>query len=338
LPIHLEVDAIRRCLETGLGERLGRPVVIEEIASRGLDYSRVSGRASRHSYACDALTVGLSGGETIHVFLKDFAAFTTVKDGMEGMRRRREREFRTYRDLLANSGLGPPEYYGSIWDEDRGMYLLLLEFVDGIEVRCREFESWVIAARWLGAFQGFFGARRNACAMYPLLLQHTDGFFRERAELALSVLSQISTDLYAAIVPIVARYGPIVDLMVSQPQIFVHGAYAPSTILVVPERDPVRVCPFDWELAGLGSPLFDLAFLCDGFDQTRLDVLVGAYWEEAASHRVPLPSRADAAHLINCFRLHRRLNWISRSLEREYSLATVTKLVRTTEEVGRLVV
>jgi hypothetical protein len=174
--------------------------------------------------------------------------------------------------------------------------------------------------------------------MGACLLPHTEGFFREPAELALRVLAQMSTDLYAAIAPILARYGPIVDLMVSQPQIFVHGAYIPSTILVVPDRDPVRVCPFDWELAGLGSPLFDLAYLCDGFDQTRLDVLVDAYWEEAASHRIPLPSRADAAHLINCFRLHRLLNWISRSLGRKYPRADVMKLVRATEEVGRLVI
>ncbi len=308
---------------------MGSASAITQIGRRGFDRS--------HSYAWDLLTVRLETGEELKIFLKDLGAYTRIKDGLEGMRQRREREFRTYRDLLAKSRLGAAEYYGSIWDEARGQFLVFLEYVTGMAVRYCEFEHWVSAAAWLGRFQGFFAKRLQELDTCEFLLRHDAKFFQSRAQLALSVLSELSAPLAARLAHIVDRYDPLTELMASQPRTFVHGAYTPSTILLGLHAQPTRVCPFDWELAGLGSPLFDLAYLCDGFEPARLAILLEAYRQEAVRHNVAVPEPADVEYLMNCFRVYRLMNWISQSLERNYSLADVTKLVGVAEHVSRIV-
>jgi hypothetical protein len=321
-------EALRECLETVVEEKFGRHAAIASVLRRGYDYS--------HSYASDILDVRLKAGQGLRIFMKDLGAHTRIKDGIKGMRERRERELRTYRDLLANAALGTPEYLGSVWDSD-GRYWLLLEFVGGLQLRHAEFDNWIPAVGWLGRLQGCFEpllGRLKECAW---LQTHNEAFFRFRAHRALESIEGSYPHLAAPLRPIVRRYESLIGFMASQPRTFVHGAYTPGAIFIDPTCRPVRVCPFDWELAGVGSRVYDLAFVCDGFDEPRLDTLLRAYEDEVVARGIRVPPRKDTRYLIDCFRLHRIFNFISQTDERGYAEKDARRLVASAEELGRLV-
>jgi hypothetical protein len=89
-------------------------------------------------------------------------------------------------------------------------------------------------------------------------------------------------------------------------------------------------------LAAVGSPLYDLAFLSDGFRPPELDRLWGAYRAQAESHNLAVPGREEMQCLVDCFRLHKVLKSLSESGEKRYPAGTVAKLVEMAEGLGRL--
>jgi hypothetical protein len=92
---------------------------------------------SASSYASDIVAVRRETGEELRIFLKDFGFSRFLKDGAQ---QRRDRERGVYERLLAGTDLGTAACYGSVWDADRGPFWLLLELVDGPEVRFCEVE------------------------------------------------------------------------------------------------------------------------------------------------------------------------------------------------------
>ena len=70
------------------------------------------------------------------------------------------------------------------WDESQGTFWLLLEFVNGVEVRFCEFEYWIAAAGWLGRLQGYFTQHSDRLSACDFLVHHDTDFFQSRAELA----------------------------------------------------------------------------------------------------------------------------------------------------------
>jgi len=327
-PVEADEEALRKCLESVVAERFGARTAITSVLRSGYDLS--------HSYASDILHLRLSDGQELRIFLKDFGARTRIKDGFQGMRDRRERELRAYRDLLAGAALGTPEYLGSVWGEG-GRYCLLLEFVEGSKLRHTEFGHWIPAANWLARLQCHFAPRSDQLNECAWLQVHDDQFFRFRAQRALESLAGSYPSLVAALQPIVNRYDGIIGFMADQERTFVHGSYTPGTIFIDTKCRPPRICPFDWELAGLGSKLYDVAFLCDGFDEIRLDILLRAYEEQTAACGMNLMPRKDTTYLIDCLRLHRIMNFISQTDERDYSEKDARRLVTAAQRMARLV-
>mgnify|MGYP003342967186 CR=1 FL=1 len=62
---------------------------------------------------------------------------------------------------------------------------------------------------------------------------------------------------------VLTGYQPVIDVLTSQPRSLVHGGYIPWHILLDARCQPTRVCAIDWELAALGSTLYDLALFAD---------------------------------------------------------------------------
>jgi hypothetical protein len=62
-----------------------------------------------------------------------------------------------------------------------------------------------------------------------------------------------------------------------------------------------------------------------------------AYREAAAEHGVPVLDEAQMQRVIDGFRLHRVLDWLSRSVEKEFPEPKVASLVGRAEELDRLV-
>jgi len=267
------------------------------------------------------------------MFLKNFGTSYIAKNGM---RARRERELGAYRDLLAQAGLGTARYCGSVWDESEGRFWLLLEFVDAVPVRYCEFEYWVEAAAWLGRMHGYFSRHQDRLASCDFLLRHTADYFWSIRELALQAVAQIAGDLVARLKKALNGYDRIVTVMANQPPSLVHGAFAPAQILVRKQDEGIRVCPIDWELAAVGSPLYDLAFFSDGFQPPKLDRIWEAYRQEAMNRDVFVPDRETMKNVVDCFRLHRVLNWLSHSKERAFPEQKVADLVGMAEQSSHL--
>lgn len=311
-------EALRKCLEYALP-----PVA-------GISRSRCEMSASYDTYV---VTVRLAAGGELKIFLKDFGFSQLPKDVPD---ERRERELRVYRELLDGAGLDTPRYYGSVWDSSEGRFWLLLEFVNGLPVRDCELNGWVAAAGWLGRMQGAFAGHPDRRTGWDFLPRHDAGFFRSRAELALRAVSQTSASLAARLREVVSRYDRLVAVMVSQPTTLVHGSYRPENILVDRHANPPRVCPVDWELAAVGAPLYDLAFITDGFSPPELDRLWGSYREQAGACNLPVPNREEMRFVVDSFRLHKVLKSLSESWEKRYPAGTVAKLVGMAEGLGRL--
>jgi hypothetical protein len=320
--------ALRACLDDivarHFGEARGR---VAQIQRKRSEFSSF--------YAADVITVRLSSGKEFKLFLKDFGSYHHPKDTMKD---RREREVVVYRDLLAGADLDTARFYGSLWDETQSRFWLLLEFVEGVPVSHLAFEDWVSPAGWLGRMYGYFVKHPELWADCDVLVRHDAMFFQSTAEEALRSVSEFSPTLGRRLEPIVHRYDKAIAVMTSQPQTFVHGTYRPAQIITDKTRLPPRICPVDFEKAAVGASLYDLTFIVDGFDQPRLHRLFEAYRIEAARSGIRVPDNQQMQYVVDCFRLHRIMNWLAVSLARNYGAEVIHKLMGMAEEVAGAVV
>lgn len=284
------------------------------------------------SYDCHVLTVRLADGRRRRFFLKDFATTRRSKDDPE---LRRARELAVYRDLLARADQGTPRYHGSEWDEQNGRFWLLLEAVEGVVIRDHNEAHGVLTAAWLARMQGFFVRHPQDLRRCVHLVTHDEGFFISKAEAALRDVAHIAPDCVARLGSLVDRYDRVVELMATQPRTLVHGGYLPGHLLVDQHRDPVRVCPVDWELAGLGPTLFDLASFTDGAEPEARRQMWDAYRQAATEHGVPLAEPEEMRAVVDGLGIHRIFDWLSRSVEKGFPAAKVEALVELAERRGR---
>lgn len=308
--------------------------ILSETAARAPAIVAVDRARSEHSssYETEILTVRRAGVEDLQLFLKDFGAYGYLKDQMK---ERRWRELCVYRDLLAGAGLGTAHYYGAAWDERRHRFWLLLELVDGVQVRYSEFDQWVKAAGWLGRMQAHFDRRIDSLQERDFLVRHDAEFFSSAAELALRAVSLISPRLHQRLEAVVSRYGELVAVMASQPATLVHGGYRPQNIITSGDPDSPRVCPTDWEEASLGSRYYDFAYFSEGFDPPRLAVLMDAYREGATGGGLQTPAASEADYVVGCFHVHKSLNTLAKAYERRFPYRGVEKLVGMVESAAK---
>ncbi|PYS55008.1 MAG: hypothetical protein DMG13_05880 [Acidobacteria bacterium] len=309
-----------------VADTFGRRSTIAAIYRKRSEYSSF--------YASEILSVQLDTGDELKMFLKNFGSYPDPKDAME---QRRNRELHVYRDILARASLGTAKYYGSVWDEPEGPFWLLLELVRGIAVRHCSFDYWVEAARWLGHMQGYFYQNSGLLQGHEFLIQHDGPFFRSARERAFRAVSQRSPDLGKRLAAALSPYDQSVELMMRQPKTLVHGAYRPAEILVDASERPARICPVDWEQAAIGSGFYDLAFLADGFKSPQLEQILDAYCTEAANCGLQVPDQGSAKHIVNCYRLHKTVTWLSQSFDRKFPEKDVMKLVSMAEKLAGLV-
>jgi aminoglycoside phosphotransferase (APT) family kinase protein len=327
---------MNRCPSDQTDKHILRQNIERIVAGKFGNHSVVTGvQHSRYayigSYDCELVTVQLSTGDEFRLFLKDYRVSQKSKDERE---HRRERELRVYRDLLSQAELGPPEYYGSVWDASAGRFWLFLEFVDGLIVQHEDVEYGMLAADWLGRMQGFFIQHPEILSSSDFLIRQDGEFFRSKAERALWNVAQISPASARRLTEIVERYEQVIKVLESQPLSLVHGGYIPWHILVDITHRPVRVCAVDWESAAFGPTLYDLAYYTYGMEaQSRARVL-DAYQRTASLQEVPTPDRIQMHFIVDCLGLHRIFDWLSRGLEKRFSEDKVAKLVDQAEQLS----
>jgi hypothetical protein len=203
------------------------------------------------------------------------------------------REVAMYRDVLRHVD-GPAAFYGHHLDEATGRQLLIIELVDGLELcDVGELEVWTATARWLGRFHA--GARLDDATEVPLV-RHTADHHQLLRTRAASTTHRLEPEARRTLRHVLDVYGrQVIDRLVAMPITLVHGEMYPSNVIVGGARtngtldpDGVRICPVDWETAGAGPALLDLAAITTGAwsDDDRGRV-VAAYVDEARANGAP---------------------------------------------------
>lgn len=296
---------MRRLLGEALSRGKGAPVRVRSVCRRESD------RAT--SFGAEILDVELADGRELRVFLKDYGRTRLPKDDLAS---RAVRERRVYRELLCDAGLGTPALLGEVWDGWRRW--LLLEHVEAQDLNSFGLEAWIEAAGWLGRFHGRF-ATRGDLKRCTFLARHDAAFFARCAAEALAAVGRLFPALGVRLGRALDGYERSIRIMAEQPRALVHGSFRPQNVLVAPGPGPgapQRIVAVDWELAALGAPLYDLAFLAQGFRDPDLEALLAAYRAGADPGGVPLPrggpgrgahagDDAGVRRVLDCFRMHK---------------------------------
>jgi len=239
----------------------------------------------RTSFPLDEARVRLPGGEEATVLVKELDR--TKLD--ERTRRAKpafvhnpQREIVVYTEILPDRGLGTARCYGSTAAPGAAGYALFLEKVDGVELWQRgDLEVWEETARWAARLH-----RDVPAPSSPHLLRYDTPYFRQWWGRAEHFRGR------AALEGVRRCHEEAVERLVALPVAFVHGELYPSNILVAPGR----VCPVDWEMAGAGPGVLDLAALVTAWGDDQARRLVAAY---AAAAGAPVrDADLDAARLV----------------------------------------
>jgi thiamine kinase-like enzyme len=97
-------------------------------------------------------------------------------------------------------------------------------------------------------------------------------------------------------------YEAVVERLASLPTTLVHGELYASNVIV----GEGRVCPVDWELAGIGPGVLDVAALTTGWPDSERSMLADEY--RRALVRPPDADRFAAD--LDCASLHLALQWL----------------------------
>ena len=201
------------------------------------------------------------------------------------------REVEAYTTLL--HGLDAPACHGALVDEDR--VWLFLELVDGVPLwQAEGLAPWEATARWLARMHG---------APVPQgvhLLRYDGAHLRRWVNRALAMSPD---DLRAVRAPALRA----VQRLAAWPSAFLHGELYASNVLVQDTAAGPRVRPVDWETAGVGPGLLDLAALtAGGWAPDRRARVVAAYRD--ALPTAAAGSEFDAA--LDAARLLVALQWL----------------------------
>jgi hypothetical protein len=243
-------------IEDELARMLGGDRDIQGIALQPYSY--------RTTHWLAALDVRYADGSSESLMLKDLGS---VGDARPGFAHDPLREIDVYRRLLPGTRLGTASFRGAVVDPFHGRFWLAVERVDATELwQIGSFESWRRVASWL--------------ADMHMRLQHAESehlvrWTPEYIGTWIARASALSPD--PAVTVAARRATELTERVLALPAGFVHGELYPSNVLV--EVPTGRVCAVDWEMAGIGPLLLDLAALTSGsWSPWERRELAAAYW------------------------------------------------------------
>ena len=228
----------------------------------------------RSSVPIEDLILTVDDGQRIELVFKDLggSGSSTVKRPEFAFEPRRS--IYLHRWLLESRSSGTPEYWGSVEQPSQGRFWLFLERATGTPLDEAEFSSWEAAAEWLGGFHAAMRVRLDELVDMPLL-RYDAAYYRVWMERALSfVLGDASRR--TRIQRLAGYHELVVERLLSMPDTLIHGDFHASNVLVDGGPEQRQVCVLDWELAGIGPGLLDLAALTSGNwsdgERSRLNV------------------------------------------------------------------
>lgn len=310
-------------MRTSVDDMLTR-VVAEQFGSerRITSWHR---RKSAYSSSCQItnLRVTLDGDDTHSFVLKTLhpsSWLPTAKQVRPAFLYDAQREIRVYENLLAELALGTPRYLGSQIDPDNCRNWLMLERVRGpLLWQVGQDRHWQASARWLATLhhQARPLSLQKERVDSAALVRYDEAYFLQWAKRAECFLSNHLTDSDAETSrqfrKIFNRYDRVARFLSQLPSTLIHGEFYPSNVIMRRNGSSHHVCPIDWELAGRGSSILDLAALTfGGWSPEKKQGLIRAYHEAMPSASdLPrtlqdLDEAVDFGHLHFCIR---QLGW-----------------------------
>lgn len=191
-------------------------------------------------------------GQLLHLVMKDLRSPTLAAEAARPtIPSANGREADVYRTALANVE-GPPHFYGALRDGPH--HWLLLERVRGRELtKVGDRRTWGLAARWLGTLHA---SNRSWVKQGLFRDEHYMSESLQRARPGIeSAPSALRLDR------VIAGWDGVIESLLAIPLSMLHGDAFPANVLVGHSN---RVCFVDWELAGTGPGLIDIAALTSG--------------------------------------------------------------------------
>jgi hypothetical protein len=296
--------------------------ILAEDFVPGLPIVALQRRASayRTSFPLEEIRVALSDGAALEIIFKKL----NLQSLSDDVRRAKPefvydplREIETYRRFLARGRLGTAHCYGAIIDEERGRHWLFIENVTGDELyKIGEFAVWESTARWLAGMHLSLAESVPAAARSAHWLTYDADYFRlwmRRAqEMIARSADRQSQSARQSFARLDENYEQVVERLAALPVTFIHGEFYASNVLIGRTASGLRVCPIDWEMAGVGPGLLDLAALIAGrwTDSERL-ALARAYHAALAVTCDLAPLREDRfLEALDDCRLHLAIQWL----------------------------
>jgi thiamine kinase-like enzyme len=107
------------------------------------------------------------------------------------------------------------------------------------------------------------------------------------------------------------RYDRVVERLLTLPVTFIHGEFYASNVLVNNTGGKLRVCPVDWELAGVGPGLIDLtALVSGGWSAEEKEALAKAYHAELTLRDERSMDLEEVLIALDYCRLHLAVQWL----------------------------
>jgi aminoglycoside phosphotransferase len=243
-------------------------------------------------------------GPPLRLLLKDLSEGALLepaaRSGKPDFLRLPGREVAVYRSVLADAGVGTPACHAA--HDEAGRSWLLLEHVPGIELyQVGDLETWCRAAAHLAVVH----ARLRAAAERDdlRLVRHDDDLlarWRERAARFLHGRADA-----AAVLALLVAHERAARQLCELPRVLLHGDLYASNILVDPASP--RVSLVDWELAGAGPAVLDLAALTSGgWSEEQRRRMALAYLDASGSPG----SAAELLDAVDAARLHLCVQWL----------------------------
>jgi hypothetical protein len=317
-------ESLRAVLEDVLAPHLGAATRVASVASAP---SRFAHRAS-----AEVLTVELEHGGTLRLFRKGLGH----EHGDHPDKVRRDREPMVYRELLARADLDTPHFYGSRWDARAGRHDLFLEYVDAWSLKYHDLDHWVTAVRRLAVLHASFARQGGALARHDFLLRIDGSYLGAWATRAVAAAHEASAAVGRRLERVVGDHREIAELLTAQPLTLVHNDLAPKNAIADVSSSPARICFVDWEMAGVGCGLLDLAHLMHGLSPPDEERLRSAYCSELGGAGL-LPSGRGLRRVLDACALHNAVYRVAHAQEWGIQRRTVTQWVDEIADLRRAI-
>ena len=252
-------------------------------------------------FPADVLSVCCSDGRNIRLFLKHLGSEQPDHPDKQC----RDREVRVYEELLRDDALPVARYFGSRRNEATGRHELYLEYVDDWPLRHQHLQYWYTAARRLADFHAYFAARPHTLRGCGFLLNLDESYFAAWAGRAHAAVTQQSAQLGNRMERLCADYRPACEFLARQPATLVHNDLACKNVIADRSCTPARICIIDWELAGVGCGLLDLAHLKYGLEGASEQQMVDEYRSQLRSNDLLPSDDREFARLLAACELHK---------------------------------